>query len=228
MHPFLISGLAKRINETFQDIYLLQCANMYINQYLAMGVFLPAFFHLNEEETELKNKLWKDTETLFVSSMDVPGELILRFVPMQLMTETNRLLTFPIFLENDNILRDLFDKWHLHDIFTINPSLLRSYLMNRLTDSKLDLSNSLRIGNRICDSEASNYIKYRLDLFPKGSNEFTKYSKEKYCVCCCSFFAKQTYELLLHHLKNDLVPFGFYRLKKWFLDSANDLYMFKK
>lgn len=42
--------------------------------------------------------------------MDVPGELILRFVPMQLMTETNRLLTFPIFLENDNILRDLFDK----------------------------------------------------------------------------------------------------------------------
>ena len=40
-----------------------------------MGVFLPAFFHLNEEENELKNKLWKYTETLFVSSMDVPGEL---------------------------------------------------------------------------------------------------------------------------------------------------------
>ena len=60
---------------TFQDSYLLQCANMYINRYLAMGFFLPAFFHLNEEENELKNKLWKYTETLFVSSMDVPGEL---------------------------------------------------------------------------------------------------------------------------------------------------------
>ena len=127
---------------------------------------------------------------------------------MQLMTEPNRFLTFPIFLENDNILRDLLDKWHLHGIFTIDPSLLRSYLMNRITDSKLDLSNSLWIDNQICDSEASNYIKYRLGLFPKGSDGLTKYSKEKYFVYCCSFFEKQTYELLLHHLafigsKND-------------------------
>ena len=52
--------------------------------------------------------------------------------------------------------------------------------MNRITDSKLDLSNSLWIDNRICDSEASNYIKYRLGLFPKGSDGLTKYSKEKY------------------------------------------------
>ena len=46
---------------------------MYINRYLA--IFLPAFFHLNEEENELKKKLCKHTETLFISSMDVPGEL---------------------------------------------------------------------------------------------------------------------------------------------------------
>ena len=64
--------------------------------------------------------------------------------------------------------------------------------MNRITDSKLDLSNSLWINNRICDSETSNYIKYRQALFPKGSDGLTKYSKEKYCVYCCSFFAKQT------------------------------------
>lgn len=110
---------------------------------------------------------------------------------MQLMTEPNRLLTFPIFLENDNILRDLFDKWRLHDIFTIDPSVLRSHLMNCITNGKLDLSNSLWINNRICDSEASNYIKYRLGLFPKGSDEFTKYSKEKYLYTVAHFLQNE-------------------------------------
>ena len=48
---------------------------MYLNQCLAISVYLPAIFNVKEEETELKNKLWKDTENLFISSMDVPGEL---------------------------------------------------------------------------------------------------------------------------------------------------------
>ena len=71
----LVMLVLKGLNESFQNSYLLQCANMYINRCLAVSVFLPALFHLKEEETELKNKLWKEMEKLFVSSMDVPGEL---------------------------------------------------------------------------------------------------------------------------------------------------------
>ena len=200
---------------------------MYLNQCLAISVYLPAIFNVKEEETELKNKLWNDTENLFISSMDVPGELSdgglngrvhlglfyyltnqkdkcmktlaetansardhWRLVLMLLMNEKTRYFTFPRYLENDKILRDLFEKWHSHAGFWIDPSFLRLYLMHRITNGKLHLTNFLKIDNQICESEASNYIRYRLGLFPKGSNEFTKYSKEKDCKGCSSICAQ--------------------------------------
>ena len=251
-HPFqefLISSVAKRLNETFQDSYLLQYAHMHINRCLAMSVFLPALFHLKEKETELKNKLWRDTEKLFILSMDVPGELsdggfngsvhlglfyyltnhrdksmkilvetrceLLKLVPMLLITEPTRFLKTPRYLENENILRDLFEKWHLHGGCRIDPSFLRLYLMNRITNGKLDLTDSLKTDHKICYSEASNYIRYRLGLFPKGSDEFTKYSKEKVCVYRCSLLAKfNKSKSILYHPRDGFILLGFYMFKK--------------
>ena len=207
------------------DSYLLQCANMHLNRCLTMSVYLPDLFHAKGEETELKKQLWKITEWLFVSSMDVPGELsdgafngrvylglfyyltnhigksllILpetldqggdhwRLVPMMVIAKSTIPYEIPSFFRNDEILWDLFEKWHLHEGFNIDPSFLRFYLIYRITKDKNCL-NFLKIDNKICDSEASNYIRYRLGLFPKGSDDFAKYSKEK-DFCCCSFFPK--------------------------------------
>ena len=262
IHPFqefLISSVTKCLNETFQDSYMLQCAHMHINRCLAMYVclfvccmFQPALFHLKEEEIELKNKLWKDTEKWFISSMDVPGELSdggfngkvhlslfyyltnhkdksmktlvenfdphrdhWRLVPILLHTEPTRYLKTPRYLENDKILRDLFEKWHLHGGFRIDPSFLRFYLMNRITNGKLDFTDFLKIDTKICNSEASNYIRYRLDLFSKGSDEFTKYSKEKDCVYRCSFLAKfSKRKSILYQPLDSFISCGFYMFKK--------------
>ena len=113
-----------------------------------------------------------------------------RLLTMLLMNEKTRYFTFPRYLENDKTLRDLFEKWHSHAGFWKDPSFLRLYLMHRITNRKLDLTDFLKIDNEICESEASNYIRYRLGLYPKGSNEFTKYSKEKDCKDCSSICAQ--------------------------------------
>ena len=76
-----------------------------------------------------------------------------RFVPMLLKTEPTRFLKTPRCLENESILRDLFEKWHLRVGFPIDPSFLRFYLMNRITNGKLDLTDPLKIDNKICDSK---------------------------------------------------------------------------
>lgn len=143
------------------DSYLLQCANMHLNRCLAMSVYLPALFHAKDEETEMKKQLWKITEWLFISSMDVPGELsdgafngrvylglfyyltnhalksllILpdtldqggdhwRLVPMMVIAKSTITFEIPSFFRNDEILWDLFEKWHLHGLFNIDPSFL--------------------------------------------------------------------------------------------------------
>ena len=63
--------VTKRIDELYYSSYLMECANMYINRCLAIIAF-SALFH---EQTQMRNKLMKDSEKLFLLSMDVPGEL---------------------------------------------------------------------------------------------------------------------------------------------------------
>ena len=219
------SNVRKRLNELSHDSYIFQCANMYINRCLAI-ISLSAIFHVKEEEFERKKKLLKDTEKLFILSLDVPGEFsdgavnggiylglfyyltdqkdksqqILadtarsaleryRFWktvshPILLMNEKTRLLKCPSFLLNENILRDLFEKWHLHGGVRLDPLFLCSYLLHRITNDELDLVNFVKAENETCDSEVSNYVRYRLGFFKEGSDEFTKYSKNKNCLLC--------------------------------------------
>ena len=214
--------VTKRIDELYYSSYLMECANMYINRCLAIIAF-SALFH---EQTQMKNKLMKDSEKLFLLSVDVPGELsdggisggvylglfyyltdqrektklILgktaksalehyqlwrKFsLPILLINEKTRLLKCPSYLVNEDILRDLFEKWHLHGGVRLDPLFLIFYLIHRITNDALDLFEFVKLENRSCSIEASNYIRYRLGLFAEGSFEFIEYSKEKNCVLC--------------------------------------------
>ena len=222
--------VTKRIDELYYSSYLMECANMYINRCLAIIAF-SAFFH---EQTQMRNKLMKDSEKLFLLSMDVPGELsdggisggvylglfyyltdqrektklILgktaksalehyqfwrKFsLPILLINEKTRLLKCPSYLVNEDILRDLFEKWHLHGGVRLDPLFLIFYLIHRITNDALDLFEFVKSENRSCSIEASNYIRYRLGLFAEGSFEFIEYSKEKNCVLCSFDHSQQS------------------------------------
>ena len=47
-----------------------------------------------------------------------------------------------------------------------------------------DVLQLIQLENEGSESDASNYIRYRLRLLKEDSSEFTKYSKEKHCVFC--------------------------------------------
>ena len=143
-------------------------------------LYLGLFYYLTNHRAESIEILGKSCDL---------GTDNWKLVPFLLMPEPNRFKTFPSFLENDKILHDLFEKWHLHGGARIDPLFLRVYLVHQITNGRSDLTKYLKLDSNICDSEASNYMRYRLGLFPEGSDEFTKYSEEKECVYRCSLFA---------------------------------------
>ena len=170
-------------------------------------VHLGLFYYL----TNHRDKSMK----ILVKTCDPPRDNW-RLVPMLLKTEPTRFLKTPRCLENENILCDLFEKWHLHGGFPIDPSFLRFYLMYQITNGKLDLTDSLKIDNKICDGEAANYVRYRLGLFPKGSDKFTKFFKEKDCVYRCSFLAKfSNSKSILYQPTDSFISLGFYMFRKY-------------
>ena len=152
------------------------------------GVYLGLFYYLTDQRD-------KSQQILADAAKSVLEHY--RFwktvsLPILLMNEKTRLLQCPSFLLNENILRDLFEKWHLHGSVRLDPLFLCSYLLHRITNDELDMVKFVKTESETCDSEASNYIRYRLGLFPEGSNEFTKYSKEKHCILCRSEYLQQS------------------------------------
>ena len=146
------------------------------------GVYLGLFYYLTDQRDK-SQQILADTVKSALQHFRFWRCISL---PILLMNEKTRLLKCPSFLLNENILRDLFEKWHLHGGVRLDPLFLCSYLLHRITNDELDLVKFVKAENETCDSEASNYIRYRLGLFTERSDEFTKYSKEKDCILCRS------------------------------------------
>ena len=105
-------------------------------------------------------------------------------LPIVIMTEKTRLLKCPSFLRNESILRDLYEKWHLHGGFSLDSNFSCLYLLHRIINEGLEVLQLIRLGNESPDSDAPNYIRYRLGLLKEDSSKFIEYSKEKHCALC--------------------------------------------
>ena len=144
------------------------------------GVYLGLFYYLTDQMRKSQQILAQTAKTALEQ---------LRYgnyhgLPVLIMTEKTRLLKCPSFLQNESILRDLFEKWHLHGGFCLDSNFLCLYLLHLITNEGLEVLQRIKLENESSDSDASNYIRYRLGLLKEDSSEFTKYSKKKLCVLC--------------------------------------------
>lgn len=144
------------------------------------GAYLGLFYYLTGQMRKSKQILAHTAKTA-LQQLECGNY---HAFPILIMTEKNRLLKCPSILENESILRDLFEKWYLHGGFCLDSNFLCLYLLHRITNEGLEVLQLIKLENESSDSDASNYIRYRLGLLKEDSSEFTKYSKEKHCVLC--------------------------------------------
>ena len=120
-------------------------------------------------------------------------------VPILFVSDT--LLECPSFLQSEELLQGVFEEIHIHGAVRFYPPFFGAYLLYRITgdEKSLNLLKSLtsRHENFVCDTDASDYIRYKLSLLDETQMlDFASKIKSFECALCKHYESPQPN----HHL----------------------------